>query len=285
MNKIWIEYLNRFARTPKLSKPKMTKAFKKLEVGIKNDVLGEIENQLQNKLPVKFFTQLSLDEYFFKLPYIFNIEVFCLRLYKAKVDNHKICIYSDYDTDAVTATATMYWGLIELGFDPANLSFYAPDRFTEGYGMNVEAVADLALQNDLVISVDCGINSVAEAVGIQNLKKNKLSKCDLIITDHHHLVNSIPDCTAVLNPRLAEYYRQNSMEVEPSKKIIRSLFDSIEEETLQKFEAWVEKVYRSSEKVISNPDDYLSESVTGVGVAWFCLVWLGYFLEEIEVNI
>ena len=195
-----------------------------------------------------FYTNLNIDEFIVKLPYLHDVEKFCMRLYKAFQQNHRICIYSDYDTDAVTATATMYWGLIELGFNKDLLSFYAPDRFTEGYGMNVDAISQLALKNDLIISVDCGINSVAEADKLREMRENSLTQCELIITDHHHLSGYLPNCEAVCNPRLSFDWTQHTFE-----------FDGKSESTLV----------------------FLSDSVTGVGVAWFCLVWLGYFLEKV----
>jgi hypothetical protein len=212
-----------------------------------------------------FFTQLNLDQYPQKLPFLFDIENFCLRLYSALKNNQKICIYSDYDTDAVTATGVMYWGLIELGFIKENLSFYAPDRFTEGYGMNTEAVLQLAQSNDLIISVDCGINSTDEAEAI--LQTN----CDLIITDHHHLHGKLPQCIAVINPRLAEFYFQNP-----------TLLKSVNDQDQDEFKLWVDKLNHDPADFASYPEKFLSSSVTGVGVAWFCLVWFGYFLMEIE---
>jgi single-stranded-DNA-specific exonuclease len=186
----------------------------------------------------QFFTQFSLAEYETKLPYLFDIDKFCTRLKIAMDNQHSICIYSDYDTDAVTATGTMYWGLIELGVKPEKLDFYAPDRFTEGYGMNPQAAVELSSKYDLVISVDCGINSVAEA------EVFKKTNCDLIITDHHQLTGPVPDCVAVINPRLSEVYTDRKVE----------------------------------------DINYLSGSVTGVGVAWFSLVWLAYFLEKTTVD-
>jgi single-stranded-DNA-specific exonuclease len=182
----------------------------------------------------QFFTQFSLAEYESKLPNLLYIEQFCVRVKKAIDDQQSICIYSDYDTDAVTATGTMYWGLLELGVKPENLDFYAPDRFTEGYGMNPDAAVELSSKYDLVISVDCGINSVKEA------EVFKVTKCDLIITDHHQLTGELPDCVAVINPRLSEVYTEQLL----------------------------------------NDRSYLSSSATGVGVAWFSLVWLAYYLEK-----
>jgi hypothetical protein len=211
----------------------------------------------------EFFTQYSLLEYKKKLPWMVDVGEFCERVGKAIEKKEKICIYSDYDTDAITATSTMYWGLLGLGVLSENLTFYAPDRFTEGYGMNTEAALDLSKKYDLVISVDCGINSTKEA---DIFKK---STCDLIITDHHQLNGEIPDCVAVVNPRLSEVFYKNPA-LGKSYNIIRS----------QKSSNWIKTVYRATEHFQKNPQDFVSSSVTGVGVAWFCLVWLAYYLED-----
>ena len=95
----------------------------------------------------EFFTNLDYND-LSKLPYMYEVENFCLRVYKAFKLNEKICIYSDYDTDAVTATGVMYKGLLNLGINPENLDFYAPDRFIEGYGINPSAIEDLAQKYD-----------------------------------------------------------------------------------------------------------------------------------------
>lgn len=206
-----------------------------------NPIVTEYISRFKRHKPIEFdqfFTQFSLSDYESKLPYLFDIDKFCRRLKIAIDEEESVCIYSDYDTDAVTATGTMYWGLIELGVKPEKLDFYAPDRFTEGYGMNPDAAQELSQKYDLVISVDCGINSVAEAKVFKN------SGCDLIITDHHQLTGAVPDCVVVINPRLSEVY-------------------------LDRYE---------------NNKIYLSSSVTGVGVAWFSLVWLAYYLEKETEN-
>src|SRR5690349_1618266 len=53
----------------------------------------------------------------------------------------KITIYADYDADAITAASVVYLGLKKLGLTP---DYYIPDRFTEGYGMNLEAIKVIA---------------------------------------------------------------------------------------------------------------------------------------------
>jgi DHH family len=260
MNPILLEYCNRFA--PKTPQPK-----------------PNFET---------FFTSLELESHFEKLPYLHDIQNFCLRTYIALLKNQNVCIYSDYDTDAITATATMYHGLINLGFQADKLEFYAPDRFTEGYGMNPEATLELAKKFDLIISVDCGINSTKEAKVIQT------TDCDLIITDHHHLQDDPPDCVAVINCRLGEVYYTQELSKKPSKhllksskkttKLLKEITNLIGKDSpkLKNIKEWTSQSYREPSQYGANPELFLSQSVTGVGVAWFCLVWLGYFLEWTE---
>lgn len=220
---------------------------------------------LQTPQNNNFFTNLDSD-YLQDLPYLHNISEFCLRLLLAKLKVHKICVYSDYDTDAITATATMYWGLIELGFKAEQLQFYAPDRFTEGYGINLEAIKNLGASFDLIISVDCGINSVIEAKHILS------TNCDLIITDHHELTGEIPNCIAVCNPRLTSQNPNSELIIQELLAQIKNSYPSYEDQ----IKNWLEQIKQIKTKKL------MSTAVTGVGVAWFCLVWLSYFLEEVN---
>lgn len=240
----------------------------------------------QYELP-KFFTQLDPQNYYEFLPYLNNIQAFCARLLLAKILDQRICIYSDYDTDAITATATMYFGLLELGFNRDKLDFYAPDRFTEGYGMNTEATERLTREFDLIVSVDCGINSTNEAKIVKN------TECDLIITDHHHLHGDVPDCVAVLNPRLGEYYNIQPKNLNTfltkSKgwkkslpKYLALLQQNLSPKQNEVLLTFFQKTIRETSDYGTDSNKFMSASVTGVGVAWFCVVWLGYFLEEIE---
>jgi DHH family len=235
----------------------------------------------------KFFTQLDVENYYEFLPYLNNIQAFCMRLLLAKILNQRVCIYSDYDTDAITATATMYFGLLELGFDKDKLDFYAPDRFTEGYGMNTEATERLAREFDLIVSVDCGINSTVEAEIVKN------TGCDLIITDHHHLHGAIPDCVAVLNPRLGEYYNESPKTLitfltktgnwkKSLPEYLTLLKQNLDQKQNEKLLDFLVRTTRDPKEFQLNSDKFMSASVTGVGVAWFCVVWLGYFLEVME---
>ncbi|MCL2549247.1 MAG: DHH family phosphoesterase, partial [Symbiobacteriaceae bacterium] len=107
------------------------------------------------------------------------------RLISAWQNRERIAIYGDYDADGVSATAVMVHGLIALGF-PAPMT-YIPDRFDEGYGLKVEALEYLVSEGaQLVVTVDCGISSVQEALFLRSLG------IDLIITDHHQAEATLP---------------------------------------------------------------------------------------------
>lgn len=108
----------------------------------------------------------------------------------------KICVYGDYDVDGTTGTAIL---LILLQLLKADVSFYVPHRLEEGYGLNSAAIRQLA--NDgvkLLITVDCGIASIAEA---EVAKEVGLT---LIITDHHEMKDRLPAADALVHPRLPD---------------------------------------------------------------------------------
>ncbi len=114
-----------------------------------------------------------------------------LRLAWEKQEN--ICVYGDYDLDGNSGIALLVSAFDGLGFD--NVSFYQPSRFTEGYGIHKEALKKIYDRGDrLVVSVDCGITAVDEAIYAKELG------LDLIITDHHLPREILPNCVALLNP-------------------------------------------------------------------------------------
>lgn len=115
------------------------------------------------------------------------------RLRDALQNEELIAIYGDYDADGVTATALLTGFLREIG---ANVRPYIPNRFDEGYSINIEALDTLKKEGvQLVVSVDCGIRSLHEANHARTIG------LDLIITDHHHPGTELPNALAVINPK------------------------------------------------------------------------------------
>jgi len=106
----------------------------------------------------------------------------------------RITIYGDYDADGMTATAILLRCLRML---EATVDFYVPHRIDEGYGLNAEAIRKLAEQgSDVVITVDCGICSTAEAKLAAELGLT------LIVTDHHQMGDTLPQAAALVHPGL-----------------------------------------------------------------------------------
>lgn len=115
------------------------------------------------------------------------------RIKQAVENKEKIVIYGDYDVDGITSTSLLYLFLKEHG---ADVSYYIPDRISEGYGINIMAINRFIKdKTKLLVSVDCGITAVGE------VEFAKLSGLDVIITDHHTCKEKIPDAYAVVNPK------------------------------------------------------------------------------------
>ncbi len=116
------------------------------------------------------------------------------RIDQAVKRGEKIMVYGDYDVDGCTAVALVYTFLRSRGHQ--NLTFYIPDRYTEGYGISISSI-DYAERKGvgLVIALDCGIKAV-EKVAYANTKG-----IDFIICDHHLPGDEIPAAVAVLDPK------------------------------------------------------------------------------------
>jgi single-stranded-DNA-specific exonuclease len=116
------------------------------------------------------------------------------RLESAIANHEKIMIYGDYDVDGTTSVSMMYHFLLTNVYH--GVSFYIPDRYKEGYGIQKIGI-DFAADNDinLIICIDCGIKSVdliayAKSLGI-----------DFIVCDHHRPGDVLPPAVAVLDPK------------------------------------------------------------------------------------
>jgi single-stranded-DNA-specific exonuclease len=115
------------------------------------------------------------------------------RVYKAVLDREKIAVYGDFDVDGVTATVILVEGLSRLG---AEVITYIPDRLNEGHGLKISAMEKLQAQGvNLVITVDCGVTDLVE------VKKAREMGMDMIITDHHIPLGSLPRAIAVIDPK------------------------------------------------------------------------------------
>jgi len=122
-----------------------------------------------------------------------DMDVAVSRIQKAIRNNEKILVYGDYDVDGTTAVTLVYSFLKKIG---ANLDFYIPNRYSEGYGISIQSI-DFAAENNfkLIIALDCGIKA------IQKIDYAKEKNIEFIIGDHHRPGDHLPDAVAVLDPK------------------------------------------------------------------------------------
>jgi single-stranded-DNA-specific exonuclease len=124
-----------------------------------------------------------------------DMRVACDLIAEAIAGGQRIAVYGDYDADGVTACVTLARGLRSVG---ADVITYIPNRFTEGYGLNLEALNDLHARGaGLVITCDCGTNSLEAAAGRPRGMR-------LIVTDHHEMGAQRPAVDALINPKQPE---------------------------------------------------------------------------------
>ena len=114
----------------------------------------------------------------------------------AAAQGKRAVIYGDYDVDGVSASAILHETLGMLGM---TRQVYLPDRHKEGYGLNIPAVEKLAREAELLITVDCGITSIAE------VRRAKELGMTVVVTDHHRHPEELPPADAVVSPLLGGY--------------------------------------------------------------------------------
>lgn len=115
------------------------------------------------------------------------------RIEQAVEKQEQITIYGDYDADGITSTSLMYETLLSIG---ANVNYYVPNRFTDGYGPNMDAYQRLIDNGtQLFITVDNGVS------GKNVIDKVMAAGVDVVITDHHELPADLPNAVAIVHPR------------------------------------------------------------------------------------
>ncbi len=120
------------------------------------------------------------------------------RLNKAIKKKEKIAIFGDYDADGVCGAVILKTVLKEVGADVSG-GIYVPDRLREGYGLNPEAIKQIAKDKvKILLTVDCGIRDLAD------VKLAKDLGLEVIITDHHLPADKLPKAVAIVDPWQAQ---------------------------------------------------------------------------------
>ncbi|MCS7276971.1 MAG: single-stranded-DNA-specific exonuclease RecJ [Dehalococcoidia bacterium] len=143
------------------------------------------------------------------------------RLRRAVADGEAVAVFGDFDVDGVTAAALLTEALAGLG---AHVLPYIPDRYAEGYGLNIEALRRLAAQGARVLlAADCGTTAVAEVEEALRLGM------DVLVLDHHSLSPHLPPTAALVNPRRPDsrYPQSELASVGLAYKLAAALYEAL----------------------------------------------------------
>src|SRR5215472_6650412 len=117
------------------------------------------------------------------------------RIQRALVRHERITVHGDYDADGVTSAALLIRALRVLGHPHNLLDYYIPNRLHEIRGLNISALDVLKSKGtSLLITTDCASSDVEQVAHANTLG------IDVIITDHHHPPEPLPNAYAVVNP-------------------------------------------------------------------------------------
>lgn len=148
------------------------------------------EEFLNPPLPVSF-----INKDFFSEEFLDSLRKAKQLIFEAISENKLILIHGDYDSDGVCATSIILDTLTK-SLNYQNCGYIIPDRFEDGYGLSnktLQKLLDLSFnQNFLLITVDCGITAVQQVKHLKELG-NKV-----IITDHHHQGENLPEADSIV---------------------------------------------------------------------------------------
>ncbi len=114
-------------------------------------------------------------------------------LLNALKNQEKVCICGDFDADGATSSALMVSALQAFGLQ--QVGYRVPNRMTDGYGLSVAMVEQLAVENvQLIVTVDNGI-AAHDAIALAREKG-----IQVLVTDHHLPPEELPPANAIVNP-------------------------------------------------------------------------------------
>lgn len=113
------------------------------------------------------------------------------RIIKAIQEKESVAIYGDYDVDGITSSTVLKRFLEERGL---KTEVYIPNRLNEGYGLNEEAIKEIAnKKHTLIITVDCGIT------GNKEIELASTLGVETVVTDHHEPAEELPKALAIVD--------------------------------------------------------------------------------------
>ncbi len=186
MNKSWQYYEANYEQVEEISK-KFNISKLLAQILINKQIIKEEE--------ISIFLNPNRNNFYdpFLMP---DMEKATNRIIEAIKNKENILIYGDYDVDGITSTTVLKKFLEERGINP---KYHIPNRLKEGYGLNKQAIEEIAKNGtQLMITVDCGISGVEETEFAKSLG------IETIITDHHEPGDILPNALAIIDAKIKE---------------------------------------------------------------------------------
>src|SRR5512139_1419361 len=147
-----------------------------------------------------------------------GIEPAVERVQQALRARERICVWGDFDVDGQSSASVLVQTLQDLG---ANVMYYIPIRGKESHGVHIESlkpILDAGAQ--LILTCDTGITAY-EAIDYINSRG-----ADVVITDHHDLGETLPNASAIVNPKMLPegHVLENLAGVGVAYKVAEALF-------------------------------------------------------------
>ncbi len=185
-----------------LKRSKIDSATMARELGVSHTVACVLANRgLNERQNARNFIYGTIDD--LRDPYLMKDMELAIKVIKqAIIEGKKIAVYGDYDVDGIMSTTILFRGILRCG---GNAVYYVPHRQREGYGLNLEAVEQLAEEGVKVLfTCDNGIAALEET------KRAKALGMDVVILDHHEpgfrdvdgiVEDILPTADALIDPK------------------------------------------------------------------------------------
>ncbi len=145
------------------------------------------------------FLAPSYDDHLHDPLLLHDMEVAVARILTAINQKEKIVIFSDYDCDGIPGAVVLHDFFSMIGY--LETAHVIPHRHYDGFGLSVKAVEEIKDKHNpaLIVTIDCGTGD------LKAITRAKELGIDVIVTDHHEPKDSLPDATAIVNPKLGDY--------------------------------------------------------------------------------
>ena len=123
-----------------------------------------------------------------------NLAAAAVRIRQAAVSKERIILYGDSDLDGVSSLIILGEAIKSLGGTIAANVF--PNREHDGYGITLKALDEIKPHAPALL--------VVADLGITNFEEVKIAKrlgFEVIIIDHHEIVQSVPEADIVVDPK------------------------------------------------------------------------------------